>query len=155
VSDSIRDAKVPDPLRYLIRGGTSLTVEQFVNDLRAQRLGKRRDPRIDLSMQVLLTGDDLKGRPLDQTVTTINISRRGALLDGIHGLIGPGTIAYLGRQQKKEPFRVAWIGAQEASAGGRIGVAALVPNSSFWNEVLGDTAQSQLESPIESQFDKR
>jgi hypothetical protein len=144
VSDSIREAKVPDPLRYLIRGGASLTVEQFLDDLRAQRVGKRRDPRIELSTQVLLTGDDLKGRPLDQTVTTINVSRRGALLDGIRGPIGPGTIAYLIREQKKEQFRVAWVGTQEASAGGKIGVAALDPDSSFWNEALAETTESAL-----------
>src|SRR5271163_3530261 len=38
-----------DPLLELICQGASLTAEQFQNDLRAQRLGKRRDPRVDLA----------------------------------------------------------------------------------------------------------
>jgi hypothetical protein len=34
----------PDPLLELIRQARSMSVEQFTNDLKAQRLGKRRDP---------------------------------------------------------------------------------------------------------------
>lgn len=35
--DAAQDAASPDPLLELVRQGTSLTVEQFLNDLRAQR----------------------------------------------------------------------------------------------------------------------
>src|ERR1700732_1732793 len=80
--DPAQSAESPDPLLELVRSGASLTMEQFLNDLRAQRLGKRRDPRIDLALPVLLTGTDVSGRPLDQRVMTVNISRRGALLGG-------------------------------------------------------------------------
>src|SRR5277367_1178556 len=135
----------PDPLLELIRQGASLNVQQFQNDLRAQRLGKRRDPRIDLTLPVLLTGTDVTGRPLDQRVTTLNISRRGALLVGIHGMLDPGAKVSLTRVQKKEQFRVAWVGAQDTPKAGQIGVAAVDPNSSFWDEVLNATAQSGLE----------
>ncbi len=135
----------PDPLLELIRQGASLNVEQFQNDLRAQRLGKRRDPRIDLTLPVLLTGTDVTGRPLDQRVTTLNISRRGALLVGIHGMLDPGAKVSLTRVQKKEQFRVAWVGAQDTPKAGQIGVAAVDPNTSFWDEILNATAQSGLE----------
>jgi len=135
----------PDPLLELIRQGASLNVQQFQNDLRAQRLGKRRDPRIDLTLPVLLTGTDVTGRPLDQRVTTLNISRRGALLVGIHGMLDPGAKVSLTRVQKKEQFRVAWVGAQDTPKAGQIGVAAVDPNTSFWDEVLNATAQSGLE----------
>src|ERR1700674_3415341 len=87
-SDTAQHAESPDPLLELVRSGASLTAEQFLNDLRAQRLGKRRDPRIELALPVLLTGTDVSGRPLDQRVMTVNISRRGALLEGIHGMLG-------------------------------------------------------------------
>ena len=120
-------------------------MQQFQNDLRAQRLGKRRDPRIDLTLPVLLTGTDVTGRPLDQRVTTLNISRRGALLVGIHGMLDPGAKVSLTRVQKKEQFRVAWVGAQDTPKTGQIGVAAVDPNTSFWDEVLNATAQSGLE----------
>jgi PilZ domain-containing protein len=140
------DAESPDPLLELIRKGAALTSEQFLNDLRAQRLGKRRDPRIDLALPVLLTATDVRGRPLDQRVMTVNISRRGALLEGIHGLLGPGAIITLARGRNREQYRVAWVGAEDTPAAGQIGVAAVDPNTSFWNEVLEGTAHSGLET---------
>jgi len=76
---------------------------------------------------------------------TINISRRGALLEGIHGMLRPGDIISLLRLQKKEQFRVAWVGADDSPASGQIGVAAVDQNTTFWNEVLEATAHSGLE----------
>jgi hypothetical protein len=144
--DAAPNAGTPDPLLELIRDGPSLSAEQFLNDLRAQRLGNRRDPRIDLALPVLLSGTDVNGRPLDQRVMTINISRRGALLAGIHGILGAGDIISLARLHKKEQFRVAWVGAEDSRAAGQIGAAALDANTSFWDEVLEATAQSGLET---------
>lgn len=138
-------ADAPDPLLELVRQGPSLSMEQFLSDLRAQRLGKRRDPRIDLALPVLLSGTDISGRPLDQRVMTINISRRGALLEGIHGMLQLGDTVSLARLHKKEPFRVAWVGSDDTPAAGQIGVAAVEPNSTFWSEVLEATAHSGLE----------
>jgi len=141
-----RDDESPDPLLELVREGASLTVEQFLSDLRAQRLGNRRDPRIDLAVPVLLTATDVNRRPLDQRVMTVNVSRRGALLDGIHGVLGPGDIISLARSHKKEQFRVAWVGGEDTPAARQIGVAAVDPNTSFWDDVLKATAQSGLET---------
>jgi len=145
-SGAAQDAESPDPLLELVREGPSLTVEQLLNDLRAQRLGKRRDPRIELALPVLLSGTDVSGRPLYQRVMTVNISRRGALLDGIHGMLKPGDIISLARMHKKEQFRVAWVGGEETPAAGQIGVAAVDSNTSFWYEVLEATAESGLET---------
>jgi len=144
--DTAQAAESPDPLLELVREGEALTAEQFLNDLRAQRLGKRRDPRIDLALPVLLSGADVSGRPLDQRVMTINISRRGALLDGVHGRLGQGDKVSLARLHKTEQFRVAWVGGEDTPAAGQIGVAAVDPNTSFWDEVLEATARSGLET---------
>jgi hypothetical protein len=140
------DADSPDPLLDLVRDGSSLSVEQFLSDLRAQRLGKRRDPRIDIALPVLLTGVDASGRPLDQRVITVNISRRGALLEGIHGVLRTGDAICLTSGNRKEEFRVAWVVDDESPAGSKIGVAAVNQNSSFWNEVLDATSDAGLES---------
>jgi hypothetical protein len=144
--DAAQAAESPDPLLELVLEGESLTAEQFLSDLRAQRLGKRRDPRIELALPVLLSGADVSGRPLDQRVMTINISRRGALLDGIHGMLGSGDKISLARLHRREQFRVAWVGSEDTPAAGQIGVAAVDPNTSFWDEVLEAAAQSGLET---------
>ena len=128
-----------DNLLDLVRLGASLTAEQFLENLRAQRLGRRRDPRIDIALPVFLTGKDVVGRPLDQRVMTVNISRRGALLTGIHGVLGQGDCILLARGTKKERFCVAWVADDEA--GTRIGATALDPNSKFWADVLETASQ--------------
>jgi hypothetical protein len=138
--------EAPDPLLELVRSGPSLTVEQFLSDLRAQRLGKRRDPRIDIALPVLLSGTDVSGRPLDQRVMTINISRRGALLEGVHGMLNLDDEIFLARLQKKEQFRVAWVGEDGTPSEGQIGVSAVDPNTSFWDEVLEAASHSGLEA---------
>ena len=138
--------EINDPLLDLVRSGSALSVEQFLSDLRAQRLGKRRDPRIDIALPVLLSGTDASGRPLDQRVITINISRRGALLQGVHGMLSLGSDIFLARLQKKEQFRVAWVGSEGGPAEGQIGVSALDQTTSFWDEVLEATSDSGLEA---------
>jgi hypothetical protein len=132
----------PDPLLELIRQARSMSAEQFASDLKAQRLGKRRDPRINVTLPVLLTGADESGRPLDQRVTTVNISRRGAQLEGIYGRLRPGDRVDLARGHKKEQFRVAWVGEAGTPSDGQIGVAAVEPNTSFWSQDLEGAEQS-------------
>lgn len=145
-STSPAENQVPDPLLDLVRSGASLSVEQFLSDLRAQRLGKRRDPRIDLALPVSLSGTDISGRPLDQRVMTINISRRGALMEGVHGMLKLGDEIFLSRLQKKEAFRVAWVGGEGSPVEGQIGVSAVDPTSTFWDEVLEASASAGLEA---------
>jgi hypothetical protein len=132
----------PDLLLDLVLSGLSLTQEQFFSDLRAQRLGKRRDPRIEIALPVLLNGVDISGRPLSQRVMTVNISRRGAFLEGIHGLLKIGDKVSLTRSGRKEEFRVAWVRDEDAPTGAKIGVAAVDPNSTFWDAVLEASDQS-------------
>jgi hypothetical protein len=151
--DATPDDELPDPLLQLVREGSALTAEQFLNDLRAQRLGKRRDPRIDLALPVILSGTDVGGRPLAQKVVTVNISRRGALLEGIHGRLKPGDKILLERLQNREPFRVAWAGEAETPKAGQIGVAAVDPNSTFWSEVLEHMMQSRLDPSLPQAHD--
>ena len=138
-----RDPEAPDPLLDLVLEGNSLSAEQFLSDLRAERIGKRLDPRLDIALPVRLTGLDVRGRPLDQRVMTVNISRRGALLEGIHGMLNAGDKIHLGRGRQKEEFRVARV--MEDDARGRVSVAAVDPNSSFWDAVLEAAGQFGLE----------
>ena len=133
-------ADAEDHLLALVRLAPSLTSAQFLENLRAQRLGRRRDPRIDIALPVSLIGKDVVGRPLDQRVTTVNISKRGALLQGIHGVPAKETLITLARGAKKEDFFVVWVADDEA--GTKIGVAAVDQDSKFWADVL-ETAAAQ------------
>ena len=110
--------------------------------LMAQFKIERRDPRIDASLPVRLTATDSAGLPLDQEVLAVNISRQGAQLKGIRGKLQPRSTISLDRLQKQEQFQVQWVG--EDNRAGQIGVSAVSPHSSFWDDVLG--ARSDGES---------
>ncbi len=140
------DEVSPDPLLELVRKGASLTAERFFNDLRTQRLGSRHDSRTKLALPVLLSGIDVNGRPLDQRVIAVNISRHGALLNGVHGRLEQGSIISLARLHKKEEFRVTRAGEDGTPAEGQVGVEAVDPNSPFWDDVLEAVAKSGFET---------
>jgi methyl-accepting chemotaxis protein len=97
----------------------------------------RRDPRVAAELPVQLTGTDAEECPLDQKVTTVNISYRGALLKGIHAVLRPGAIVSLSRLNKKENFQIAWAGEPNTPNAGLAGVATLNDDSVFWNDILG------------------
>ncbi len=139
------DPEAPDSLLELVLTGSAMPLPQFQYVLRQQRLGKRRDPRIDIEMAVLLTGVDVRGRPLDQRVTTVNVSEGGALLKGIHGELKAGDKVSLARAGKVEEFRVAWV-VDDVAMGASIGVVAANPDSSFWNAILEAAGQSAPQS---------
>jgi methyl-accepting chemotaxis protein len=100
------------------------------------KIERRDDRRLDRALPVQLTGTDDSGMALDQTVTTINVSRSGSLLGGVRGALHPGDRIWLARGRKKEEFRVEWVAARGASNAGQIGVSALDPNCSLWTDVL-------------------
>jgi len=97
---------------------------------------KRRDVRVEVALPVLLTTTDTKGRPVEQQVTTIDISRQGALLRGFRGALRTGKIVWLTRNDKTQEFRVAWVGPKGTPKAGQIGLSAVDPPSPFWDDVL-------------------
>jgi methyl-accepting chemotaxis protein len=103
---------------------------------------ERQDPRIDASLPVRLTATDVVGLALDQEVIAADVSRRGAHLKGVRGKLRPGSKISLARLNKQEQFQVEWAG--EGGRSGQIGVSAVNPQTSFWDDVLG--ARSQAES---------
>jgi methyl-accepting chemotaxis protein len=111
-------------------------VAKLLSGLMAQFKIKRRDARVELATPVLLTTTDAKGHPVEQRVTTIDISRQGALLQGFRGTLRTGKIVWLTRKDKTQEFRVAWVGPAGSPKAGQIGLSAVDPPSAFWDDVL-------------------
>ena len=107
-----------------------------------------RDPQIEIALPVLLSGTDANGRPLDQRAMTINLGRHGTLLQGIGGILSVDAVISLARLHKKEQFRVVWVGDGNATTSGQVRVAPVDPNSSFWDDVLEATTDSELEAAM-------
>jgi len=96
-------------------------------------MGKRRDPRIQARLQVRIAGIDANGRPLLQVVMTRDISRQGALLDGIQGTFELGEIISVSYKNNKARFRVAWMGDTGTDRAGQIGVQSIDPAKCIWD----------------------
>jgi hypothetical protein len=78
-----------------------------------------------------------------QEVTTINISQRGALLTGVRGIIRLGSEITLARLHKREQFRGVWLGNENTRQASQVGLSAVDPASSFWNDVIETKSAAQ------------
>lgn len=96
-------------------------------------MGQRRNPRMQAKLQVRIAGIDANGRALLQMVTTRNISRDGALLDGIQGTFKPGEVISLSYKNNKGRFRVTWVGDTGTDKAGQIGVQSVDPAKCIWD----------------------
>ena len=105
---------------------------------------ERSDRRFDISLPVNVSASDVNGQPVNQEVMTVNVSRHGALLKGIHGRIRVGSRASLSRSGKQEQFLIVWAGEANTPRAGQIGVSAADPACSFWNDVVGAPSQAEL-----------
>lgn len=112
---------------------------------------ERRDPRVEVSLPVKLIATDVDGRHLEHEVTTINVSRKGALLRGIRSKLRQGDIVILSRLNRQEAYLISWVGEEKTAKAGQIGLAATDPASSFWNDVINkyspaETGNAEAES---------
>jgi len=99
-------------------------------------VGKRRDPRIEARLQVRIAGIDANGRPLLQMVTTRNISRQGALLEGIQSTFKAGEIISQSYKNNKARFRVSWAGEPGTDRASQIGVQSIDPAKCIWDPAI-------------------
>jgi hypothetical protein len=103
---------------------------------------ERSEPRLDVALRVHLTATDMSGETWEEEIMTTNVSRKGALLKGVHGDLRLGSQVTLKRLQKQEQFLIAWVGEKHTPRAGQIGVSAVNTGSSFWNDVLDVTPQA-------------
>jgi len=97
---------------------------------------ERGDRRFDKSLSVSLSAADVNGRQWKQEVTTVNVSRHGALLKGIRGKLRVGERVSPARAGREEQFQVAWVAEENTPRAGEIGVAAVDPGTSFWSDAI-------------------
>jgi hypothetical protein len=99
-------------------------------------MGKRRDPRMPATLQIRMAGTDASGRPVLQVVSTINISRQGALLEGVQSAFRQGEIVSLSYKNNKARFRVIWVGEPRTVRAGQMGVQSIDPAKCIWDAAI-------------------
>jgi hypothetical protein len=135
-----------DALLDLVRQGDGIPVEKFLDDLKAQRLGQRAEPRYELSLPVQLSGTDTNGEPFSEMVKTSNVSRRGAQLERVQAKLRPGDTVSIAYDDQTEDFRVAWAGASLTPLAGQIGVVATAADTSLWKPAIQDATHQRPQS---------
>jgi hypothetical protein len=96
----------------------------------------RRESRISKKTRVKVHGLDRNGQPFVQSANAVDISRKGARLEGIGYLTLPGETIQLKRRLRTARFRVVWIGEIGTPQADQAGVSALEPNKNFWGVAL-------------------
>jgi methyl-accepting chemotaxis protein len=111
---------------------------------------ERRDPRIAAIVPVHLIAIDAKGSAVDEEVSTLNVSRRGALLKGVRGEIRPGSKILLARGLQREEFQVEWMGEPDSADAGQMGISLINTHSAFWGDIAG---RATVEEPSRERED--
>ena len=130
-----------DALLSLVRQGSSMPIQKFQDDLKAQRLGGPADSRIDISLPVQISGTDLNGKRFDESVRTSNVSPRGAQLEGVQAKLRVNDIVTIRAGSRHEEFRVSWVGASLTPLAGQIGVIVIEQDTTLWDSTIQDAGQ--------------
>jgi len=69
---------------------------------------RRREPRAESNLAVLVWGTDAQGLPFAQTALARNISGQGALLVGINQTLRYGDLIVVQYQKLRARFRLVW-----------------------------------------------
>ncbi|MGA2428541.1 MAG: methyl-accepting chemotaxis protein [Candidatus Acidiferrum sp.] len=107
---------------------------------------ERGDRRFNTAVSVRIKTTDVNGHVLEQEVVTVDISKRGAHLKGIRGKLRVGSAVSLSRSDKVEQFEIVWVGEESTVRAGQIGVAAVDPATSFWDDMIETLSQAEMQS---------
>jgi hypothetical protein len=97
---------------------------------------ERSDRRSNVAVSVKLIATDIDGQAIEQDVLTVDISMHGARLKGVRGKLRSDSQVSLARSGKVKQFKIAWVGGENTDRAGQIGVIALNPATTFWNDVV-------------------
>ena len=95
-------------------------------------MGRRGEPRIAVSFQVIVRGSDSRGAPFAFTAETRDISCSGACLKGLSGILVSGKKVEVEHADQRAWFRVQWAGAAGSTKAGQAGLRCLEPGKYIW-----------------------
>jgi len=96
-------------------------------------VGKRKEPRKDIAVPVRIFGTDSGGQIFSEKACTVNVSREGAELSGVHAQLTVDEIIGLTYGQVKGHFRVRWVGPPGSPKSGHVGLQNLSPEKALWD----------------------
>lgn len=109
-------------------------------------MGKRREPRKPVEVQVRIFGTDSGGKIFSENVTTLDVSQNGARLAGLRARPNVDEIVGVTYGKSKVHFRVKWVGEEGTPAEGQLGLLNLTPEKPFWDFPLPGSAADAFRS---------
>lgn len=126
---------------------TSSTGAKRVADAKPA-VGKRREPRVVVSIPVRVSGIDRGGNPFSQTAQTVDVSRTGARISGVRCLRETGEMVTLQCGTRSARFMVVWIGRPGSPEEGQFGVKALEPEKCIFRIDTGEPRPDGYVKPV-------
>jgi len=99
-------------------------------------MGKRTELRAQRALAVRVLGMDVNGRPILETVQTVNISRHGVVIEGLRSRVNPGEVVSLQYKDRKVRFRVVWEGEAGTERAGQLGLEQVNLHDDLWQKDL-------------------
>jgi len=96
---------------------------------------RRREQRIAIILPVRLWGIDRNGDEFTQIARTIQISKRGGILEGVDRFKGPGEVFLLQYRERRARFEVVWVGHHGSNKEGQVGIRCLDSEKFSWGVV--------------------
>lgn len=96
-------------------------------------MDRRQKRRVAAHFSVRVWGVDAKARPFMQLANVKNISRRGALIQGVLRPVKPGEIIHVQCDDEQAQYRVVWAGKTGSPREGELGVEALPSEPMIWD----------------------
>lgn len=97
---------------------------------------RRREPRIESNLSILIWGMDAHGLPFAQSALARNISGQGALVCGVEQELRCGDLLVIQYQKKRARFRVVWTRDSANGEKIRAAVHKLETQECPWKEEL-------------------
>ena len=86
-------------------------------------------------LPIRVWGVDGSGQLFNQLAHTLDISRTGARLGGMRGMLAAGDSLTVQYKQKKAQFKVVWVGRPGSVGERQVGLASLEPDKYIWIDI--------------------
>jgi len=103
-------------------------------------LTERIEKRLVIALSIRVYGMGSDGKPFNQEVRTLDITRDGARIDGLPP-IAIGEIVGVQYGQEKSRYKVIWVGEVGGKREGQIGVHVVETGQPLWHKVLDATPE--------------
>lgn len=104
---------------------------------------KRREERVNVALPVRVVVLEQQRR---EFACTLDVTSKGARLDGLRGVDLVGEILEIQRGKKRDRFKVVWVGEPETERAGQIGVQCLGAGTPIWEGIALQPPQYPADS---------